>query len=71
MPHFGKNKGEKYELNPSDRNRETYGTCRKSDDDEDFILNQDQLVSNTFYSAKSAMISGFTSVHLLSIAYTL
>ena len=71
MPHFGKNRGEKYELNPSDRNRETYGTCRKSDDDEDFILTQDQLVSNNFILHSAMCESKNKNKKVLSIPKTL
>ncbi|GFT20393.1 uncharacterized protein NPIL_50091 [Nephila pilipes] len=42
MHHF-KKKGEKYELNPPEKQKETYGACRKAGEDEDYILSRDEL----------------------------
>ncbi|XP_055953568.1 anoctamin-7-like [Argiope bruennichi] len=46
MHHF-KKKGEKYELNPADKQRETYGSCRKVGEEEDYILSRDELEEET------------------------
>ncbi|GIY33485.1 uncharacterized protein CEXT_536221, partial [Caerostris extrusa] len=46
MHHF-KKKGEKYELNPSDKSKETYGSCKKTGDEEDYILSRDELEEET------------------------